>query len=173
MVPTGERGQFRWFYAWAWETQGAGDIPDSFASVGAGTCERKKTRRMVMTICTGNRWAHARRYTFTMAPDASSAEMSFKADGFTHRASWTARDPDPGFYSAEEYCEDSQGNEGVGIGGGIWRPARATGRVFGRKLTKATHWTELTVGAMASQCSWVDRSFTRDGRALLTVRIPR
>ena len=175
MVPTRERNHFRWYYAWVEDKTGAGDVPGSFVSVGSGECDRKKTKRYISIICWGKRFAGARGTSgFTMAPDASSAELHFKHKGDTQHVSWRDGKP-PGLYQAEEGCSDTQGNEGRGLGAGIWRDARATGKIFGARLTKKTNgfWSGLSTGAMASQCSYVARSLTEDGRAHLEVKIPR
>jgi hypothetical protein len=175
LVPTQERNHFRWYYAWVEEKTGAGDVPGSFVSVGSGDCVRKKTKQYTSTTCLGKRFAGERGTSgFTMAPDASSAELSFKHKGITNHVTWSGG-KQPGPYGAQEWCSDTQGDEGRGFGAGLWRDARATGTIFGSKLTKKTNtfWSGLSTGAMASQCSWVDRSFTKDGRALLKVRVPR
>lgn len=174
MVPTGKPHHFRWYYAWVWDSQGAGDVPPSFVSIGGGTCVRKRSKNSVSVTCRGSKYAHGKISDFSMAPDASSAHLRFRKNGVTHRVDWTAKEPRPGLYGAEEWCYDRQGNEeGRGLGGGISRDARASGRVFGQRVKKSTLWTEMATGAMASQCSWADRSITDDGRATLTVKLPR
>ena len=173
MMPTGKRNHFRWYYAWAWDNQGVGDLPPSFVSVGTGTCDRERGKDFVMVICMGKKFAHGKNSDFSMAPDASSAEMRFRKKGVLHHVKWTAKQPTPSLYGSEEGCVDAQGNEGRGVGGGLWRPARATGRLFGHRVKKSTFWTELLTGAMASQCSWANRSITEDGRATLTIKLPR
>lgn len=175
MLPTARHHHFRWYYAWVLENQGAGDVPRSFVSVGSGTCVKERTKDFVSISCTGRKFGHGKISNFSMAPDASSADMRFKDRGFMNTVHWTAKRPNPGMYGAEEGCIDAQGNEGHGLGGGFYRPSRASGRIFGQRVNvkKAGFWTELSVGAMASQCSWADRSLTDDGRAKLTVEFPR
>lgn len=168
-VPTGRPGHLTWYYAQAEQSDGVGDVPRSYVSVGTGKCVRKRTKNSVSTSCIGEKFAHGKISGFSMAPDASSAEMRFTYRGVTHQASWTAKRPTPGLYSLEEGCP-----EGEGAGGGIYNPARATGRIFGQRLKNGGgFWTGLSAGATASQCSFVTRSTTDDGRAKLAVKIPR
>ena len=168
-VPTGKPGHLTWYYAWVEQSDGVGDVPRSYVSVGTGECVRKRTKNSVSTSCTGEKYAHGKISGFSMAPDASSAEMRFRYRGMTHQASWTARRPTPGLYSLQEGCP-----EGEGAGGGIYKTARATGHIFGQRLKNGGgFWTALSVGAAASQCSFVTRSTTEDGRPTLTVEIPR
>lgn len=173
MIPAGKPNHFRWYYAWATEYTGAGDLPGSFVSVGTGRCTRERTKDFVMTRCLGERHAHSDISAFSMAPDASAAEIRFKSKGFVHRIRWTAKRPEPGMYQAWEGCSDVNGNEGQGWGGGLWRPARAKGSLFGQRVTRSNMWTELSAGAMVSQCSYVERSLTEGGRARMTLRVPR
>lgn len=167
LIPTGTPGHFQWYWATAWVKDGAGDVGGSYVAVGKGHCTRKKSKNWVSTLCTSDMGIGAPAGgRFSIAPDTSTAELRFKKGGHVHTVHWTAR-PRPAFYTLEEGCPD-----GHGAGAGIWRPARATGKILGRRLTKSSFWTEFSIGAAASQCSYVSRT-TSSESATLEVRIPR
>ena len=167
MVPTGDGVHFDWYYAYGTYSEGAGGVGRDFVSIGKGTCIKRKTRTSVSVSCNGRQFVSGdppRHLSF--AEDVSEARIRLRKGGETYNVQWTAR-KFPGLLTYEEYCKD-----GLGAGGGYFRHARADGHIFGRHLVSRSFWTMTTQMAVASQCSFVERTLS-DGRASLEVTLPR
>lgn len=176
LIATSRPGRFDWYGAYGARLQEAGGGSITFGVFIAGRCRREKTRRVVKTICRSRDYVRAKDRDFEMSPVADTATLSTRRKGKKLEAAWTST-PDPGFYSAQEWCFGGNGEEeGEGYGSGIFRPSRATGTMFGRELNRRgwLRFAAMQTGVMVSTCSL--RTFDYDPRRdayTVTYRAPR
>jgi hypothetical protein len=157
-VPTKNQDRFRWFFVRAVQSDeqyGDGQGPDE-ALMGKGICIREYTESSYSYHCferervTGKADGH-----FEMDDTAQWATLEIETAGGTYSVEWQEEKPYGGLYGKGDSCEDANGNEGVGQGGGIFRGAIASGRMFGERLKLEDTWYgEMRLYYSASQCSY-------------------
>ena len=148
-LPTNTKHEYIGYSAFAWTSESVGGSGPSFAGVARSRCREERSPHSISVTCSGGDFVSGDpSKVFEMSPDGSEAHLKITKDGHTQEVSW-AGDPIPtGEYFAEESC----GGDGHGYGGGVAREARATGTIFGHKLTKGH--ADLEMGAMVTQCDW-------------------
>ena len=155
--PTGYMGYFVWIVDFS-ET---GESPDkAVAMMFRGPCEVETSRNGWSYGCHGRGFGkEVAASKFRMDPLLDSASISVRHRRRNHRVGWTATQPDPGLYQSSEACggmnEDGEEEEGTGEGGGIFKAAKATGRIFGHRLNTSTRFdnADLSSGATVTECS--------------------
>ena len=166
LLRAGEPGHFKWYGAYAARDTvvvGPGGLERLMSHGGffRGDCTKRKTRGGTFLECRSRDTVEINvRKEFEMSPTADSATMRTRAKGQTFQVEWTG-DPLPGTYHSFEACWASEGNEGEGQGGGIWRPSDSVARFFGRRFASGTSdFAALTTGGMVSDCGF--RTFDYD-----------
>ncbi len=155
LIPTTERGHFKWYAAFAFErTDVATGEEDLLGAVVRGSCVRVRRPKIDMMNCFGRGDPIGGKDHFSMQLDASAAELHQETRSHHNVVRWRAlQDVTRGFgnYHSEEAC-----TEGRGFGGGIVRGAETEARIFGRRLRSNDRsqweWHALWSGAMATQC---------------------
>jgi len=150
-VPTNDPDRFTWYFAAGMTDLHAGESEMSWASVGKGSCVRKKTRRSVSVSCSARSGPSSEDpSSFVMDEAATEAQIRIEERGTIHTAQISTGDfTDDGIFTSQMACEN-----GGGAGGGIYRNSEAAARLFGRKLTAKT-WLDFSVlmsGAGVSHC---------------------
>jgi len=182
ILPTGEKNEFEWLGAYAvrgTNVVGTGH-PISYAGFVKGDCTRTKKPDYVSISCGGDRTVYADpEKHFEMAPLAAQARLKVRRRGRTYVARWNVGEPGSP-YVMTEYCmmpgPGEEETEGEGYGGGIWNPAHASGRLFGRRFSESTpaRWSGLLAGAMVTTCSFRTVDYDpRTGSLQVQYRIPR
>ena len=182
MVPTEEKNHFTWYGAYVWRNTAVAGAEGwfSFAGFIKGRCIRKVRPNSTSTSCrsTGAVMANPQR-DFDMSIAADGATLRAREDGRSYKVRWAAADPHPALYGSQEYCWDTEGNEGRGAGGGIWREAHASGTMFGQRFRPSSEltgrgWAGLSTGVMVSECSFRDIDYNPDTGVLrVTFTTPR
>jgi hypothetical protein len=155
--PTGYMG----YFVWVIDFSELRESPDkAIVLVFKGPCEVETTKGGWSAICRGNGFGkEIAASRFRMNVLLRSASISVRHAGRRHRMSWTASQPAPGLYSYSERCaglnEDGDQEEGAGEGGGIVSDAKASGRIFGRRLKSSTRFdlASLWSGATVTECT--------------------
>lgn len=185
MLPTEKKNHFEWFGAYV--MRGAAIVGEddgfSFAGFVRGHCVRERTPKYVSISCDGEDFISGDPYKdFEISPAASEGRLRVRRDGRTHVVNWETGAAVAGTYFMSEYCfsiepgEEEAEQEGEGHGGGIWNPAEATGRFFGRSFDTPARarWSALATGAMVTTCSFRSVDYDpRTGSLHVDLRIPR
>ncbi|MGH2808204.1 MAG: hypothetical protein ACRDKT_13125 [Actinomycetota bacterium] len=150
-VPTGAPNHFDWYFAYGWRENYTGGNNVVIAGVGRGDCVRSRTKRSISIECSGqgDAFSFGERH-FTMSPTASTARIDFRDDERRYVARWRETEkPQFGFYTVQIGC-DGLGGAGGGI---LWAP-RATGKMYGEKLTPKYWWdlSMTTSGGYVMEC---------------------
>ena len=131
--------------AMGWRTINPDGSLSTSAVVMKGTCTRRRSGRMVMVSCSGRGVGkEIPMGDFELDPLLGSASLRVKTGGISHDVSWRGRGRTPqsagGAGGDDSYFE---------AGAGMYRDARSTGRVFGKKLASRgwSDWSELSQGA--------------------------
>ena len=117
------------------------DPDGDVVTVGAvfrGTCTKSKHRRMTIIICTATGRSKKIPITdFSMHPAMDQASVSVKMGGHRHSATWTGRGQTP-----TAGGQVSGGDGFVAAGADVYRDARTTGKVYGKRMV-SKGWLDL------------------------------
>lgn len=183
MIPTGVKNEFHWYGAYASRSTvvGAGKW-FSGASFLKGRCIREKTPKYTSTECWSTDHVSGDPDSdFEMSPLANEARLRVRHKGEIYDVRWNASPTAGGLYSHSEYCfsmgeEGEPEEEGQGEGAGLFNPADARGKLFGRRFTgtKKSSWTSLSVGVVATTCSFRSIDYDPETSTFhVTIRVPR
>ncbi len=117
------------------------------AAVLRGTCQKERTKDWVLIACEGSgRGKVIPHEDFSVDPTLASASLELRAGGLRHRARWTGRGAAP-----ISGAGVGAGGNWVQAGAGMYRDAKGTGRVYGRRLQTNSwlDWAFLEQGAGA------------------------
>jgi hypothetical protein len=143
-------------------------------AVGKGRCTVQKGKNWTMISCVASgRGKEIPMEDFRMDPLLESASLRVTLQGYRHTVSWSGRGRAP-MASADVQASDGYAS----AGGGIFRLAKAAGRVFGHKLSSGGRdlFAFLMEGAGAGAYTYYgDVTFLQGGRVRYEVsfRSPR
>ena len=114
--------------------------PEGFVAAFKGKCRKSRHEDITIISCTGHGLGkRATLENFQMDPLLSSARVVVKTNGQKHVADWKGKGAAPAIYGGAGV---NPGGAGAGVA--AYRNAKATGRVFGRKLTSKS-WLDFAV----------------------------
>lgn len=117
------------------------------ALIVKGTCRRERTGHLVIVYCSGRGTSkEVPLEDFGMDPLLSQAALTVRTGGYVNQISWTGRGRAPQVFGGVG-GDDSYLEAGAGMG----RAARATGRIYGTRITRSWHgFADLMQGAGAA-----------------------
>lgn len=147
-ISSDDEARSKYLAVWAEESQDVSGETDLRGTIRILTCSRDSAQsesekcrvRKEIVFKTGD---------LTLAEDASTGQLTMRANGDEHEVHWTRQGSLPFLGQWQDACPSGQG---YGFGPGA--PATASGTVLGRELAESkTEAAEIGYGIIVSSCS--------------------